>query len=137
MATHNRQESFSVREEVVIETRQINPAAGDEFDVGVDLDGDDALTVNYVENLFLLLLDLPLQAAKMLDDLGGADKRRERGHVMQRSILSQQRRAGRSQELLVSGSHGVSEKEAVENVEMLAIGSLDVADLGGMRWKRL
>lgn len=137
LATHNREESLSVREEVVVETRQINPAAGDELDVCVDLDGDDALAVNYVEDIFLLLLDLPLQVAEMLDDLIGADKRRERGHVVQRSIVSQQRGAGRGQELLVSGGHGAREVDAAENVEMFAIESLDAADLGWMRWKRL
>lgn len=137
MATHNRQESFSVREEVVVETRQINPAAGDELDVRVGLDGDDVLAVNDVEDIFLLLLHLLLQSAKMLDDLGGADKRRERGHIMQRGIVSQQRRAGRGQELLVSGSHGAREVDAAGIVEMSAIESLDVAETGWMRWKRL
>lgn len=103
----------------------------------VGLDGDDALAVNYVEDVFLLLLDLLLQAVEMLDDLGGADKGRERGHVMQRSIVSQQRRIGRGQELLVSGGHGAREVDAAENVEMFAIESLDAADLGWMRWKRV
>lgn len=103
----------------------------------VGLDGDDALAVNYVEDVFLLLLDLLLQAAEMLDDLVGADNRRERGHVVQRRIISQQRGVGRGQELLVSGGHGAREVDAAGNVEMFAMESLDAADLGWMRWKRL
>lgn len=43
----------------------------------------------------------------MLDDLSGAVDGGGGGDIVQRSFLSKQRRAGRSQKLLVDRSHGV------------------------------
>lgn len=91
LETHNGQKSLAIGEEVVVETWQVGPAAGDELDTSIDLDCNGILAVNQAEDVLLLLLDLLLQGVEVLDDLSGADEGCECGHIVKRGIVGQQR----------------------------------------------
>lgn len=93
-------------QEVVVEAREVGTATGQEAQAGVDLENNHVLAVDNVEDVLLLLGDLLLQNIDMLDDGSRARKGRGGRHIVQRRGVSQQRRAGRSQELLISGRHG-------------------------------
>lgn len=104
-ATYNGNVGGAVRQEVVFELGKVDATTGNEFKSREDLDDNGILAFDKAEDLLLLLGDLSAQGSQVLDDLGSTSEVGQGGNVMQRGILSEQRGARRSQELLVSRRH--------------------------------
>jgi len=111
--TYNGQIGHAVCDEVVVEAREVGPATRLELETSVRLDGDEATTINDIEDLLLLLLDLLLERVQVLDNFGRAREGGGGRDIVQGRLVSQQRGAGAGEELLVgcSGGHGEGENE--------------------------
>ena len=71
-----------IREEVVVQARQVGSPSSEKLDCGVDLNRERVLTLHYTQKLFLLLLEVVVLAIEVLDDLGRAIDSCQRGDVV-------------------------------------------------------
>ena len=71
-SAYNWESDNAVREEVVIQAGKICAASCEKLDGGVDLYRESISTLNHIEDLLLLLLELAALASKVLADIGGA-----------------------------------------------------------------
>jgi len=62
--------NFSLREEVVIKSRQVWSATADKSHRRLDLDGGGVSALNDIEKIFGGFLDLVAQRVQVLDDIG-------------------------------------------------------------------
>lgn len=111
--SYNREVNLHIGQEVVIQARQVGPAARYEGERGLYLEGNDILAVDDLEDLLARLGDLVAQGGEVLDDLGGAPDGGGGGDVVQRGALGEQRRVWRGQELLIRRRHCCSGSEAI------------------------
>ena len=56
--TYNGQINGAIGQEIIVEARQIRTTGGQEFDNGVNLGSNGAVTFNDMEEIFLVLLEL-------------------------------------------------------------------------------
>ena len=82
MVSYNREVDLQIGQEVVVQARQVGPAARYEGERGLDLEGDNILSVNGLEDLLAGLVHLVAQGGEVLDDLGGAADGRGGGDVV-------------------------------------------------------
>lgn len=115
--TYHGNVSNAVGEELVVQARQVSPAVLYELDVEAGLDRESIVAFDDSDDVFLVLLDLVALGAEVLDNVGRAVEAGGRGDVVQRRVLGERRRAGRSQELLV---HSLQRHTGLEMIRWVA-----------------
>lgn len=91
----------AIREEVVVQAGKVCAASCEKFEGSVNLNRKGVSTLNSVQELLLLLLELVALGSKVLEDFGRAIEGDERGDVVQRRVVSEERGVRSSQKLRV------------------------------------
>lgn len=87
-STYNWECDGAVCEEVVVNGREVRSAANNKLECGLDLDEQRTISLDGINDLLLLLLDLVALCVQVLDDLSWAIEGGEGGDVVERRLLS-------------------------------------------------
>lgn len=98
---YNREANGVIGNEVIVQSGEVDCSAANEFQRDLRLDGDCILSLDDVQQLLLLLLDLVAQRAQVLDDVGRSVEAGGGRDVVKRGVWRQRRRVRRREELPV------------------------------------
>lgn len=99
--TYHGHVNNAIGKELVVQAREVGAAVLQELDGETGLDGEGIVAFDDSDKVLLGLLHQVALGGEVLDDVSWTVEAGRRGDVVQRRVLGEGRRAGRSQELLV------------------------------------